>query len=398
MSPKRILRKDNAMKRWGVLSLVLSAALSLSACGFEPFARIPFRLSFSGPLSVATAAGPTELLGADFDGDGHLDLVVVYAAADRVELYRGDGAGGFQAEPALSTLPRPRRARLADFNRDGLPDVVVLEDTSRRLSVLLGDPAAGLVSGPSVELPAGRSLPLDVALGDFDGDGSWDWALSFKAGSQGLVLYGDGEETETTWPVSEARFLSADLDADGRGDLLVYGRASGATGGGDEAGGGLFLLAGTQTGLGEPQTRFEATRGSLRAVTLADLDGDGAQDVLAGLGATALLFLPRAQGTTFADPLKFVVPSIDALAAFDLDLDGDVDVIASESRNEAAPGRVRVLLNAGGARLREPVTFEVGFGPQSLVVGDFDENGFPDVAVLSVLSERIDLLFNQGPP
>src|SRR5947207_1443943 len=64
----------------------------------------------------------------DFDGDGHLDIVLVkgrhWPIVDRVLL--GDGVGGIRRAYNLGNIPdRSYAGGIADFNGDGLPDIAV---------------------------------------------------------------------------------------------------------------------------------------------------------------------------------------------------------------------------------------------------------------------------------
>src|SRR5665213_3320812 len=78
------------------------------------------------------AAGYTANIAvADFDGDGHLDLVT-----SNDVIFVGNGDGTFQAPSATASGPAPGPVATGDFNGDGRPDIVTL-DNSGNVAVAL---------------------------------------------------------------------------------------------------------------------------------------------------------------------------------------------------------------------------------------------------------------------
>jgi VCBS repeat protein len=125
---------------------------------------------------------------ADFNHDGHLDIVVTNQRLGAVGLMLGDGHGGFRRAPG-SPFPAGEQAfafAVADINRDGNPDVLVipyqrdLRDPSQLgVRVLLGDGKGGFTTMPGTPLSlAGCQGPDRVASGDIFGDGLGDIVVS----------------------------------------------------------------------------------------------------------------------------------------------------------------------------------------------------------------------------
>jgi hypothetical protein len=93
---------------------------------------------------------PNEVVLADFDRDGRLDLVTSnYAAVygDGITLLRGNGDGSVQAPLSSPAGDSASNATVADFNGDGFPDVVVTNHPLDTVTVLLND---GDWPGPGV--------------------------------------------------------------------------------------------------------------------------------------------------------------------------------------------------------------------------------------------------------
>lgn len=100
--------------------------------------RLAFRLQPSVP-----AAAPFAVALADLDGDGSLDLIV---ASDEhsplVQVFAGDGRGGFQASlaPPVRFAPGGKKIAAGDFNGDGVQDAAVTCFESSDVLLLLGGP------------------------------------------------------------------------------------------------------------------------------------------------------------------------------------------------------------------------------------------------------------------
>ena len=166
-----------------------------------------------------------------------------------------------------------------DFNGDGIPDVAVVSSNTMTATILLGN-------GDGTFSPKGvltlSAYMTGVVAGDFNGDGKLDLAVSslgagYPYQSFLAVFLGNGDGTFT--PVSSspsvsagaAVFAAADLNADGKLDLVVntYGLPQILLGNGD----GTFVQG--------PATTFANPPGAgVNVVAVADFNGDGVPDLL----------------------------------------------------------------------------------------------------------------------
>jgi hypothetical protein len=85
----------------------------------------------------AVPCNPSEVILADVNGDGNLDLVVGQASPGGVAVYLGNGQGAFTLSAALSdVLDAAGPVMVADVNGDGIPDIVLSEAAT--LAIFLG--------------------------------------------------------------------------------------------------------------------------------------------------------------------------------------------------------------------------------------------------------------------
>jgi FG-GAP-like repeat/FG-GAP repeat len=164
--------------------------------------------TFSLPERIGRAlpnSGNGVALG-DFNEDGTQDIVTGATACQKagttvlftcVNLFLGNGDGTFQGgtQFALGT-GIPIALAVADFNADGKPDALVVNtddgDWGNVLSILLGNGDGTFQT--HVDYTTGGSV-TSVAVGDFNGDGKLDLAVTNKDANTVSILLGNGDGT-----------------------------------------------------------------------------------------------------------------------------------------------------------------------------------------------------------
>jgi hypothetical protein len=179
--------------------------------------------TFQAAQNYEVGSGPTSVLVEDFNGDGHLDLVVVGSQSGYVNVLLGNGDGTFQGTQTIAVGHELLSVSVGDFNDDGHLDLVVLNGDLDTVSILLGNGDGTFQTARSYDAAGNSSL----AVGDFNGDGHLDLAVTndFVGESSVAVLLGNGDgsfqapKSYATWGANS--IAVGDFNKDGHLDLAV---------------------------------------------------------------------------------------------------------------------------------------------------------------------------------
>lgn len=369
----------------------------LHGWGFAPGADVFFddnklsdvRVSSSFELSAVTAARSTP---------GSIRLRLIQpggAAAERSDLLRYRFSNpAFTAQPSVSA-PYPLSAIVyGDIDGDGLYDVLLSPQTGNRLtSILLTQQFATSYSIGGVGSPG----PVTPALlADLDRDGRLDLVTGYRPSKDIQTRRNSGAgaifEGALSYPVAaEPTFLQAsDLDGDGAEDVIAL----------SEIGRALYVLPNDRTGrLGASKTTALTSTTSPFAVASVDVNLDGHNDLVIidrGQAVTRSLLNNATSPGTFStqDTVALVTTlSGPASSVVDRDLDGDghADVLLTiESKSELLIAYSRPSL----VSISGPIP--VCAMPRLSTAADLDADGVPELLVACGSDAQVQVLQNRG--
>ena len=328
---------------------------------------------FAPPVAVAPGQTVSCQL-ADFNEDGHLDLVGVNAFLDALRVALGGGDGTFGPLLDIATAADLRTAVVADFDGDGHLDLAAAGLHTGRVSVHLGH-GDGTFDPKQDYGPVG-DYATKITAADLTGDGVLDMAVASGNDAQVSLLHGDGDGTFTTAPpllmpggVEDVGAI--DLDDDGDLDLVIAMVSTGLR---------VVFNAGGGTFPG-PASTYPLPSNVNSLLVVADFDEDGRDDVALGIGADDLVVVYRSTGLPGAGTLELMGPYVGGrnpqhVACADMDLDGDLDLIASNFGGN----NLRILRGEGDGSFRTAAGgWGVGCLARGVATGDFDEDGRVDI-------------------
>lgn len=345
---KTVLQRSESLEGGGLADIDQDGDLDVTIGAFpnSHWLKNNGRGVFDDPQPMPNVGGFSYVFFADFDGDADPDIV------DGFSWYENVG-GRFQLGQTLSRFAGSSKLNVVDFDGDQDLDVVG--------AIWFKKP-----SGPG----SYESISLDPSYSqytyDLDQDGDLDWIASYQSN-----LYwrenenGEGFLGELRWireaPANDFRdyvqqLVFDDIDSDGDTDIIAALESR--------------LVWFEQT---NGSGRFELNREQVidgdgsNHLALADMDGDGRRDLITTSG-----WLPRLAAGGFGAN-RFYPGSSDIryVTASDLDLDGDLDLLAVDGSESYW------IENIGGGVLQRRSRLRPY--SNSLHAGDLDRDGDVDI-------------------
>ena len=405
---------------------------------------------FGAATSFPVTSGALEMALGDFNNDRNLDVIVANEYVAWVSVLLGDGTGKLKPEVKLAlteTSTGVTALATGDFNGDAKLDLLYLPRGAFFFVLLPGNGTGGFGRGTNVSF-VDRTVttaisPSGFAVGDVNGDGRPDVAVPSNQGAWLVINKGDGTFNEgKLLSGSSGNMLIGDVNGDELAEVLAVGGGT-ITLWRNLGGGRLAEPVEYLTGTGGPNifgtTLADINRDGLLDVvlpaavvigsdpltglnvalgnrlnglslslgrsldffanssTLADLNGDGLQDLVAVYGAendSGGLAISLGNGTgNFATPTNtYPARRPVGLDVRDLNLDGKLDVIVANDGSAL----LNVWLNDGGGRLTPGQQIEFRRGSPAFAVADFNNDGKPDLLLNTPGETTASVLLGKG--
>lgn len=334
--------------------------------------------TFRPHVEFATGPGPVGLAAVDWNKDGKMDLVVVNSGADAahsVSILTGNGDGTFQPHHDIPGAPSANSITVGDFNHDGNPDIATSSNSPMNaVYVSLGNGAGGVAAqkittgfGQQPQPGENQYLVTKVAWADFNRDGKDDLyyiqccgGFDVQIGAWG-VLIGNGDGTFSDRLQGQIRvpvdLMAIDINQDGLSDAVI------------PFNGCHFPCVGVQASINHGDGTFQGggeidvdinSEGFIVGGTSFDVNGDGLKDlVLVGNDVDSSPEPPT--------NMTLIIAKQKADGTFD------------NSQMTTVTLNIPVVENPG------------------VVVGDFNNDGKPDLAFFSRFGGPVFVALNNTP-
>jgi hypothetical protein len=352
-------------------------------------------LEFFVPTSIGYTAAQHQVTVLDNTGTSSPATFTVYAPQNGPNVMNAIPAyplGGESGSPWVAA---------ADINGDGFADIFLPIFNTTAIAIMNGQADGSLAPPQFITVPAPSQF---AAVGDVDGDGKIDF-VSFSSNPSTAIVtmtteLGDGHENfqqaaQQTFPgLYPGPAYLTDIDGDGKPDLVFSVVAqSGLT---------ANLVWSSNLGSGNfspPKTLAVAAPGQ-PYLAIADFNQDSKPDIIYAAPDLSLHELLNQGHGKLTENLNTGLNAVTGLInAIDLNLDGIPDLVVQFA---SGPVTVYSFLGKGDGSFQQAASVvlpdSVGFHGYLLAAGDFDHDGYPDLAGVNGETQpsHIMYLFGDG--
>ncbi|MBA3913714.1 MAG: VCBS repeat-containing protein [Acidobacteriales bacterium] len=340
--------------------------------------------TFEIPAMFASSGYGVFLATADWNNDGNLDFISVEYGTNVVGVLLSTGGASYKGATLYGSGPCPVDVAVGDFNRDGNVDAILPDSCDTNFAELVGDGTGKFTDRRSYYT---ESYPnaVSVAAGYLDGDKNLDLVVADLQYKQLHLMPGNKQgafRMGTTYSVTGGPnwVTTADLNTDGKTDVVTA----------DEANNTVSVFLGNGNGTLQGQMAYSTAHGPVFVIA-ADVNGNGKPDLLSANKSGGSFSVLLASGSGFLPHVDYTTTSPAQLGLGDFSRDGKLDVAVV-----SASGSITLWLGKGDGTFTQGVTLSDPAVPVSIAVGDLNSDANVDLVVADSATSTVSIYLGNG--
>ena len=340
--------------------------------------------------STPEGSSPQYICTGDVNNDNQIDIIIVDYGLNGLDVFLGYGNGSFDTMRNFSTGvgSLPLWVALGDFNDDNALDAVSANYGTESIGILLGNGNGNFTLTSTFFL---NDNPTSIAVDSINNDNHLDIVVSTGSGQVGIYL-GQGNSTfiSIAWYLTGDYYSSwsisvGDFNRDNYSDIVV------ANTGIDNVG----VLLGYGNGSFAPQTSYSTGISSLPCyVIVADCNNDNISDIVATLEGSDEVVILYGYGNGTFQILRRYSTGLGSqpygIVAADLNNDTHLEFVVALS----GTGDIAILTEYQAAEFANEIVYLTGAAPQptSVDIADFNNDNRLDIVVANSGTDSLSIL------